>query len=236
MFLSAGGNTNGPVEAAVKLARDRGRIIDIGKMKLDLPWNAYYEKELDVRFSRSYGPGRYDTRYELDGIDYPAGYVRWTEKRNLESFLDLLARNQLEVATLIDGVFPMEDAAKVYEDLKTGALKAVGVLLEYPVPAADAPAPGDEAACSRARSPRRVRAASAGRKDQIEIGFVGAGNYAQLYAAAAPGQAAGGQPRARRHHEVAVGGQRAAEVRLHHRVDRLGLRLRAMSRSTPSSS
>ncbi len=124
MFLSAGGNTNGPVEAAVKLARDRARIVDIGKMKLDLPWNAYYEKELDVRFSRSYGPGRYDTRYELDGIDYPVGYVRWTEKRNLESFLDLLARNELEVATLIDGVFPMMDAAKVYDDLKTGTLKA----------------------------------------------------------------------------------------------------------------
>ena len=91
---AAGGSTNGPVEAAVKLARDRARIVDIGKMKLDLPWNAYYEKELDVRFSRSYGPGRYDTRYELDGIDYPAGYVRWTEKRNLESFLDLVARNR----------------------------------------------------------------------------------------------------------------------------------------------
>ena len=141
VFLSAGGNSNGPVEMAVKLARDRARIIDIGKMRLDLPWNAYYEKELDVRFSRSYGPGRYDTRYELDGIDYPAGYVRWTEKRNLESFLDLVARNELEVATLVDGVFPMTEAAKVYEDLKSGSLKAIGVLLEYPVPAEDAPAP-----------------------------------------------------------------------------------------------
>ena len=121
IFLAAGGNSNGPVEAAVKLARDRARIVDIGKMKLDLPWNAYYEKELDVRFSRSYGPGRYDDRYELEGIDYPAGYVRWTEKRNLESFLELLARGSLEVATLIDGVFPFTDAAKVYGDLKDGS-------------------------------------------------------------------------------------------------------------------
>jgi predicted dehydrogenase len=177
VFLSAGGNTNGPVEAAVKLARDRGRIIDIGKMKLDLPWNAYYEKELDVRFSRSYGPGRYDTRYELDGIDYPAGYVRWTEKRNLESFLDLVARNQLDVASLIDGVFPLADAPKVYEDLKTGALKAVGVLLEYPVPAADAPAPATRRVLPGAKPPT-ARAASGGSRDQIAIGFVGAGNYA----------------------------------------------------------
>jgi predicted dehydrogenase len=177
VFLSAGGNTNGPVEAAVKLARDRARIVDIGKMKLDLPWNAYYEKELDVRFSRSYGPGRYDTRYELDGIDYPAGYVRWTEKRNLESFLDLVARNELEVGTLVDGVFPMEEAAKVYDDLKSGALKAIGVLLEYPVPAEDAPAPATKHVLPSAKAPS-VKKAPGAAKDQIAIGFVGAGNYA----------------------------------------------------------
>jgi predicted dehydrogenase/threonine dehydrogenase-like Zn-dependent dehydrogenase len=177
VFLSAGGNSNGPVEAAVRLARDRARIVDIGKMKLDLPWNAYYEKELDVRFSRSYGPGRYDTRYELDGIDYPVGYVRWTEKRNLESFLDLLARNSLEVATLIDGVFPMTDAAKVYDDLKTGTLKAVGVLLEYPVPAQDAPRPANRHVLPGAK-PASARRNSPAAKDQIAIGFVGAGNYA----------------------------------------------------------
>jgi predicted dehydrogenase/threonine dehydrogenase-like Zn-dependent dehydrogenase len=181
VFLSAGGSSNGPVEAAVKLARDRARIIDIGKMKLDLPWNAYYEKELDVRFSRSYGPGRYDTRYELDGIDYPAGYVRWTEKRNLESFLDLVARNELEVATLVDGVFPMTEAAKVYEDLKSGSLKAIGVLLEYPVPAEDAPAPATFTVLENAKhgTVRKNSSASAsGKKEQIAIGFVGAGNYA----------------------------------------------------------
>jgi predicted dehydrogenase len=177
VFLSAGGNSNGPVEAAVKLARDRARIIDIGKMKLDLPWNAYYEKELDVRFSRSYGPGRYDTRYELDGIDYPAGYVRWTEKRNLESFLDLVARNELEVGTLIDGVFPLEEAAKVYGDLKSGTFKAIGVLLEYPVPAPDAPAPATKQVLAGAKTPP-VRNSSASPADQVAIGFVGAGNYA----------------------------------------------------------
>ncbi|HEX7993428.1 MAG TPA: zinc-binding alcohol dehydrogenase, partial [Streptosporangiaceae bacterium] len=97
VLLAAGGSSNGPVEAAARLARDRGRVVDIGKTRLDLPWNAYYDKELDVRFSRSYGPGRYDDRYELEGIDYPAGYVRWTERRNLECFLDLLARKDLEV-------------------------------------------------------------------------------------------------------------------------------------------
>ena len=225
VFLSAGGNTNGPVEAAVKLARDRARVIDIGKMKLDLPWNAYYEKELDVRFSRSYGPGRYDTRYELDGIDYPAGYVRWTEKRNLESFLDLVARNELEVGTLIDGVFPMTEAAKVYEDLKTGTLKAIGVLLEYPVPAEDAPPPATSKVLPRAqgtvRSEKSLSAKGPGsdrlrRRRKLRV----------FHAAAAPGQAQHRQPRSCRDHQIAVRGQRAEEVRLHHGVHRCGLRFR----------
>jgi len=176
VFLTAGGSTNGPVEAAVKLARDRARVIEIGKMKLDLPWSAYYEKELDVRFSRSYGPGRYDDRYELEGIDYPAGYVRWTEKRNLESFLDLVARNEVEVATLISGVFPIADAAKVYADLKSGELKGVGVLLEYPAPAEDAPAPATSRVLPGAKSPAPRRASA--EKAQVAIGFIGAGNYA----------------------------------------------------------
>src|SRR5580692_5867936 len=128
VFLSAGGTSNGPVELAVKLARDRARIVDIGKMKLDLPWNAYYEKELDLRFSRSYGPGRYDTSYELDGIDYPVGYVRWTERRNLACFLDLIAGGDIEVQSLVSGVFPLDNASSVYSDLASGALSAVGVL------------------------------------------------------------------------------------------------------------
>ena len=141
VFLAAGGSSNAPVETAAKLARDRARVVDIGKTKLDLPWNAYYDKELDVRFSRSYGPGRYDDRYELEGIDYPAGYVRWTERRNLECFLDLLARKDLEVETLVSGTFPMHDAVSVYADLSSGALKAVGVLLSYPAPDPERPVP-----------------------------------------------------------------------------------------------
>src|SRR5689334_14989864 len=137
VFLAAGGSSNAPVETAAKLARDRARVVDIGKTSLDLPWSAYYDKELDVRLSRSYGPGRYDDRYELEGIDYPAGYVRWTERRNLECFLDLVARKEIEVETLVSGVFPLEDAQTVYADLASGST-AVGVLLKYPAPAADA--------------------------------------------------------------------------------------------------
>ena len=137
LLLAAGGSSNGPVEAAARLARDRARVVDIGKTRLDLPWNAYYDKELDVRFSRSYGPGRYDDRYELEGIDYPAGYVRWTERRNLECFLDLIARKEIDVESLVSGVFPVEEATAVYSDLASGST-AVGVLLKYPAPTSEA--------------------------------------------------------------------------------------------------
>jgi predicted dehydrogenase/threonine dehydrogenase-like Zn-dependent dehydrogenase len=178
VLLAAGGSSNGPAEAAARLARDRARVVDIGKTRLDLPWNAYYDKELDVRFSRSYGPGRYDDRYELQGIDYPAGYVRWTERRNLACFLDLIAHSDVEVDSLISGVFPIENATKVYGDLKSGALSAVGVLIEYPAPEADSAPP--RVSYGRV-SDRRVPGGS-GRstrtRQQLQIGFVGAGNYA----------------------------------------------------------
>jgi predicted dehydrogenase/threonine dehydrogenase-like Zn-dependent dehydrogenase len=173
LFLAAGGSSNGPVEAAARLARDRAHVVDIGKTRLDLPWNAYYDKELDVRFSRSYGPGRYDDRYELDGIDYPAGYVRWTERRNLECFLDLIARKEIEVETLISGRYPLDQASTVYADMASGSVNAVGVLLEYPAPAEE----------DRPREISRVvsspaPAARSGKSGRLAIGFIGAGNYA----------------------------------------------------------
>ena len=173
LFLAAGGSSNGPVEAAARLARDRAHVVDIGKTRLDLPWNAYYDKELDVRFSRSYGPGRYDDRYELDGIDYPAGYVRWTERRNLECFLDLIARKEIEVETLISGRFPLDQASTVYADMASGSVNAVGVLLEYPAPAAeDSPRETSRVVSSPAPATR------SGRSGRLAIGFIGAGNYA----------------------------------------------------------
>ena len=174
VLLAAGGQSNGPVEVAAKLARDRARVVDIGKTRLDLPWNAYYDKELDVRFSRSYGPGRYDDRYELEGIDYPAGYVRWTERRNLECFLDLLAHKDIEVESLVTGTFPIEKATAVYDDLASGTLPAVGVLLKYPQPETAAAPP----ATSRVISGGQNAASRPAHAGQLAVGFIGAGNYA----------------------------------------------------------
>ncbi|HEX9623091.1 MAG TPA: bi-domain-containing oxidoreductase [Streptosporangiaceae bacterium] len=173
VLLAVGGASNGPVETAAKLARDRATIVDIGKTRLDLPWNAYYDKELDVRFSRSYGPGRYDDRYELEGIDYPAGYVRWTERRNLACFLDLIARGDLEVDSLVSGVFPLDRATEVYGDLTSGRLASIGVLLEYAADEAAEQAPATSHKLAESRPAPRP----AGQRE-LAVGFIGAGNYA----------------------------------------------------------
>jgi predicted dehydrogenase len=148
--------------------------VDIGKTRLDLPWNAYYDKELDVRFSRSYGPGRYDDRYELEGIDYPAGYVRWTERRNLECFLDLIARKEIDVESLVSGRYPIEQATETYRDLASGSLDAVGALFKYPAPMADS----EPRTVSQLVSGSRPAAPPGTGKNQLAAGFIGAGNYA----------------------------------------------------------
>ncbi|MEU0448741.1 bi-domain-containing oxidoreductase [Streptomyces tendae] len=180
VYLAAGGGSNQPVELAARLCRDRGRVVDIGKCRLDLPWNAYYEKELDVRFSRSYGPGRYDPEYEIEGRDYPIGYVRWTERRNLACFLDLAARGRVDVEPLITRTADFDDAVETYQRLKDGELKAVAVLFRYPEqaaedgPSTDAPVVSVPAVPGGARPSAPVRAA----KTPVRLAFVGAGNYA----------------------------------------------------------
>ncbi len=131
VFITAGGESNGPTELAVFFARDRGRVIDIGKTRLDLPWKDYYEKELEVRFSRSYGPGRYDPIYEEGGIDYPIGYVRWTERRNMESFVGLLASKRINLTPLVSAVYPFAEAVGAYKRMGSGEERGVGVLFEY---------------------------------------------------------------------------------------------------------
>ncbi|MFB6725999.1 bi-domain-containing oxidoreductase [Kribbella sp. NPDC056345] len=188
ILLAAGGHSNGPVETAARLARDRARVVDIGKTRLDLPWNAYYDKELDLRFSRSYGPGRYDDRYELQGIDYPAAYVRWTERRNLECFVDLIAREQIDIASLIAGTFPIAEATDAYAKLSSGSLPGVGFLFEYPEAATDevgtstageaTSATGSGAAAASLSPTKRREPAGGPASGAARLGFIGAGNYA----------------------------------------------------------
>src|SRR5581483_3972785 len=115
VILTASTGSDDPVRLAGALARDRARVVVVGDVGMALPRPQYYGKELEVRLSRSYGPGRYDRDYEERGIDYPIGYVRWTERRNMAAFVDLLARGQLQVEDLISKRVLVDDAAVIYD-------------------------------------------------------------------------------------------------------------------------
>lgn len=169
-FIAAGSTSNAATELAVRVVRDRARIVDVGKARLDLPWNECYLKELDVRFSRSYGPGRYDPVYEERGIDYPLGYVRWTERRNLAAFLDLVEEGKVRLDPIISGVRPFAEAERVYEELATPGAEALGIVLDY----GSGPDEPGTVAASASRSPR----AASLRRDRLGLGVIGAGNYA----------------------------------------------------------
>ncbi|HEU4387717.1 MAG TPA: zinc-binding alcohol dehydrogenase, partial [Blastocatellia bacterium] len=120
VLITAASKSNRPVELAAEIARDRGRVVAVGLVGLDVPRDLFYSKELELRLSRSYGPGRYDPVYEEKGVDYPVGYVRWTEKRNMEAFLQLAAEGTVNTARLTTHRFPIERAGEAYDLLVNG--------------------------------------------------------------------------------------------------------------------
>jgi predicted dehydrogenase len=166
VVITASSDTNAPLVLAGDLARDRARISVVGLVPLEVPRKTYYEKELSLVVSRSYGPGRYDPAYEEAGTDYPIGYVRWTEARNLEAVLTAIARKRLEVASLVTHRFPFESALDAYEVI-TGARPEphLGVLLTYQ---------GRQAVVSTA--PAIVAPGSA--PGPLGVGIVGTGSFA----------------------------------------------------------
>jgi predicted dehydrogenase/threonine dehydrogenase-like Zn-dependent dehydrogenase len=159
---------NDPVNLAGAVARNRAIVVAVGTVAMDIPRRSFYEKELDFRVSRSYGPGRYDAAYEQKGIDYPIGYVRWTENRNMEAFLKLLADRKLDLLPLITHRFPIAQAHSAY-DLITGNTPDpfLAVVIEYPKSADDS---------NRVSFPEVRR--QAGNPSSIRIGLLGAGNFA----------------------------------------------------------
>lgn len=133
ILICADTSSNDPVELAGAIARDRARVVATGAVGLTFPRKVYYEKEISFINSRSYGPGRYDSNYEEQSSDYPLGYVRWTEGRNFEAVVDLMARGKLQVQPLITHRFDINEAAQAYEVI-TGKKKEtfLGILLTYP--------------------------------------------------------------------------------------------------------
>src|SRR5262245_57518385 len=168
--------SNAPIEQAAEALRDRGRLVDVGITRIELPWKLFYEKELDVRFSRSYGPGRYDPDYEWGGHDYPIGYVRWTEQRNFQACLHLMAEGQINLAALTTRCVPFDHALKIYQELLTDGGRDVGVILEYPGEHALSAKPGplraDVSSVVRQGAPRISQPVT-------RLDVLGAGNFAR---------------------------------------------------------
>lgn len=139
VLVCAASQSSAPVTRAPALCRDRAAIVIVGDVGLNLNRTPFYERELSLRFARSYGPGRYDMSYETWGVDYPVGHVRWTEGRNLEAVLDLLAAGRLKVADLVTHCYDIGDAAAAYELIEKRADPYLAIQLTYPKPESEIP-------------------------------------------------------------------------------------------------
>lgn len=168
VIITAAAPSNDPIELAAEILRKKGKVIVVGAVKMDIPRDPhFYRKELELRMSCSYGPGRYDVNYEEMGNDYPYAYVRWTEQRNMEAFLELLSKKKINIGPLITHTFDISEAEKAY-DIVNGKIAEphIGILLKYPV------------------RPEKFKSSLTLRNEplkKINIGFIGAGSFAQSY-------------------------------------------------------
>jgi predicted dehydrogenase/NADPH:quinone reductase-like Zn-dependent oxidoreductase len=170
VLIAADTKSDQPVVMAGEVARNRGRVVSLGVVGTHLPRKIYFEKELDFRISRSYGPGRYDSRYEEKGEDYPYGYVRWTENRNMQAFAAMVGSGAVDVESLISHRFEIEDAVKAY-DLILGhdSQPSLGVVLKYTAQ----PDVASRVVLKMSSSTPTPR------PDSMRVAFLGAGNFAK---------------------------------------------------------
>lgn len=172
VIITASTKSNDPVSQAARMCRQRGRIVLVGVTGLELSRADFYEKELSFQVSCSYGPGRYDSSYEEGGQDYPYGLVRWTQQRNFEAVLGLMADGKLDLMPLVSHRFQFENATKAYEVLSDDK-SALGILLEYDG-GENSSRYDNTIRLSSGRDPKPARAV----EGSVSLGFIGAGNYA----------------------------------------------------------
>lgn len=169
VVITAAAPSNDPIELSAEISRKKGKVIVVGTVKMDVPRDPhFYRKELELKLSCSYGPGRYDVNYEENGNDYPYAYVRWTEQRNMEAFLKLISNGGINLKPLTSHVFDIEAAEKAY-DIVLGKTEepSIGILLKYP---------SEEK--SRYKTNFKL---SENPISNINVGFIGAGSFAQSY-------------------------------------------------------
>jgi predicted dehydrogenase/threonine dehydrogenase-like Zn-dependent dehydrogenase len=165
VIIAAGTSSEGPINLAGRIARPKGKVVIVGWVGTAFDQDTYYKKELDLRLSCSYGPGRYDPAYEERGIDYPVAHVRWTENRNMQAFQELLRTGSIDVGYASTHTFKLEDAPAAYDMILGKGEPFIGILIEYDV---------------EAQAPRaNVEFAKARRSGRPTIAFIGAGSYAQ---------------------------------------------------------
>jgi len=172
-IVAAAAKSAAPCQLAVDICRDRGRIVDVGAVELSFPWFEMYRKEIQLLMARAYGPGSYDPLYEKQGQDYPLPYVRWTENRNMQEFLRLVATGRVQVQPLITHEFALEEAPKAYETIMDPASSSLAVLLRYP-----AAMSADPLADFHPKRKIEVGAAAPA-LSKIGVALVGAGNLAR---------------------------------------------------------
>jgi predicted dehydrogenase/threonine dehydrogenase-like Zn-dependent dehydrogenase len=165
VIVAAASKRHDVLELAGVLCRDRGTVVVVGQVPMHVPRHLFYEKELDLRLSRSYGPGRYDPSYELGGLDYPIAYVRWTEARNLQEFLRLVQRGTVRPLELVTHRYPIERAVEAYVADPGETCVKLGLLIEYP---SEGTPPAEE---------RIVLRVPRSRKTGLGIGIIGAGSF-----------------------------------------------------------
>lgn len=169
VLIYASAKTDAPLKFAVSISRKQGRIVQIGNILTNIPWRDFYPKELKYISSNSYGPGRYDEEYEAGGHDYPYGYVRWTERRNIEEFLRLLSEKRVSVSDLVTETFPIEKAEAAYDLVMRPHGLVHGVLISYP--------DGGEPKNTISFINPKTAAASGKQTGEIGIGLIGLGSF-----------------------------------------------------------
>lgn len=168
VLVCAGTSSNAIIELCGAVTREKGRVVVVGAVRMDIPREDYFKKEISVVISRSYGPGRYDPFYEENGNDYPLAYVRFTEQRNMETFLSLVSQGKLDVKGLITHRFGVDEAAQAYQLIEGAKTEPyLGIVLQYAPPAC-----GADAGARIAVQPAQVAG------DKVRLSFYGAGNYA----------------------------------------------------------
>lgn len=166
-IITASTSSSAPLQMAMEMTRKKGKVVIVGAIGMDMKRHPFYKKEIDMRISSSYGPGRYDAFYENEGNDYPYAFVRWTENRNMQAFVELIAKNRIDVKSMTTHSFDVQEASAAYDMISSSSEPYLGIIINYPE-----------------REGKKTTFVNTGNtiiESEVKIGFIGAGQFAQNY-------------------------------------------------------